>query len=336
METQDCLGMGLALPNETRKCWECRKVTVWLCLRHIILIQDALYGSTTVSDTFGEGMTEKVSIMPQLFKVHEKCQQGMFGSWIWWREQKGIERTFAKHTCKWDAVWIFLTHFGDQQCAHSSAGAATERMAKLEALQTSLVELSNQKERPLSLHLNSTQYCHNTGEEIKFETTVWICLAKWQLQLYYSRQASVASLCFFSDNIKYWVNQLSTFGVVTLTGFFNYKLMKNHTKLKPRTQPCLCPIVARTCPTIQTQESNHMAIQPHNFRHLEGLCQSAIAWSVGQRNFQSKHSAKRHPVTSLSAQRQSYLGETTGQMDQHEHCPWCLQGNQIWFQQARC
>ena len=112
---------------------------------------------------------------------------------------------------------------------------------------------------------------HNTGEEIKLETTVWICLAKWQLQLYYSRQASVASLCFFSDNIKYWVNQLSTFGVVTLTGFFNYKLMKNHTKLKPRTQPCLCPIVARTCPTIQTTESNPMAIQHHNLRHLERL-----------------------------------------------------------------
>ena len=51
-----------------------------------------------------------------------------------------------------------------------------------------------------------------------------------------------------------------------------------------------------------------------------------IAWSVGQRNFQPKHFAKRHPITSLSAQRQSYLGETIGQMDQHEHCPLCLQG----------
>jgi len=50
---------------------------------------------------------------------------------------------------------------------------------------------------------------------------------------------------------------------------------------------------------------------------------------VGQRNVQSKHFAKRHAVTSLSAQRQSYLGETIGQMDQHEHCPLCLQqGNQ--------
>ena len=38
-----------------------------------------------------------------------------------------------------------------------------------------------------------------------------------------------------------------------------------------------------------------------------------IAWSVAR---------------SLSAQRQSYLGETIGQMDQHEHCPLCLQGNQ--------
>ena len=47
--------------------------------------------------------------------------------------------------------------------------------------------------------------------------------------------------------------------------------MKNHTKLQPRTPPCLCPIVARTCPTIQTTESNHMAIQPRNFRHLERL-----------------------------------------------------------------
>ena len=85
METQDCLGMGLALPNETRKCWECRKVTVWLCLKHIILIQDALYGSTTVSDTFGEGITEKVSIMPQLFcskfmkNVCKACLEVEFG-----------------------------------------------------------------------------------------------------------------------------------------------------------------------------------------------------------------------------------------------------------------
>ena len=74
---------------------------------------------------------------------------------------KGTERNWensCKTYCKWDAVWIFLTHFGDQQCAHSSASAATERMAKLEALQTSLVELLNQKERPLSLHLNRTQY----------------------------------------------------------------------------------------------------------------------------------------------------------------------------------
>ena len=85
---------------------------------------------------------------------------------------KGTEKNWEniyKTYCKWDAVWIFLTHFGDQQCAHSSASAATERMAKLEALQTSLVELLNQKERPLSLHLNSI---HNTGEEIKLETTV--------------------------------------------------------------------------------------------------------------------------------------------------------------------
>ena len=64
--------------------------------------------------------------------------------------------------------------------------------------------------------------------------TAWNnCLAKWQLQLYYlyySRQASVASLCFFSDNIKYWVNQLSTFGVVTLTGFSttnSWKIIQN-------------------------------------------------------------------------------------------------------------
>ena len=112
---------------------------------------------------------------------------------------ENIKKTY----CKWDAVWIFLTHFGDQQCAHSSAGAATERMAKLEALQTSLAELSNQKERPLSLHLHSN----------------WILEKKRSLKqlfgkmavttiLYYSRQASVASLCFFSDNIKYRVNQL--------------------------------------------------------------------------------------------------------------------------------
>ena len=53
-----------------------------------------------------------------------------------------------------------------------------------------------------------------------------------------------------------------------------------------------------------------------------------IAWSAMQRYFQSKCCPERNPVRGLSAQRQSYLGETTGQMDQHEHCPWCLQGNQ--------
>ena len=135
-------------------------LSLWLCHKQIILSKDALYGSTTVSDTFGEGMTEKVSIMPQLFEVHEQCHQGMFGSWKL-NLAKGTEKNWEniyKTYCKWDAVWIFLTHFGDQQCAHSSASAATERMAKLEALQTSLFELLNQKERPLSLHLNRTQY----------------------------------------------------------------------------------------------------------------------------------------------------------------------------------
>ena len=45
-----------------------------------------------------------------------------------------------------------------------------------------------------------------------------------------------------------------------------------------------------------------------------------------QRYFQSKRCPERNPVRGLSAQRQSYLGETIGQMDQHEHCPLCLQG----------
>ena len=77
----------------------------------------------------GEGLHNASSL-------EDKCLQGMSGSWIWWQEQKRIERTLKKRYCKWDAVWIFLTHFGDQQCAHSSTGAATKGMAKLEALQT--------------------------------------------------------------------------------------------------------------------------------------------------------------------------------------------------------
>ena len=221
------------------------------------------------------------------------------------RNWENIYKTY----CKWDAVWIFLTHFGDQQCAHSSAGAATERMAKLEALQTSLVELLNQKERPLSLHLHST--VQNTGEEIKLETTVWICLAKWQLQLYYSRQASVASLCFFSDNIKYWVNQLSTFGVVTLTGFsttnsvfhclhFGYlpKMLftKNHTKVKATkpTQPCLRPIVARTC---RCFDNSNTEIQSFGNSTSEGLCQSGNE-SDGQTDCMIRN-AKKFPIETL-------------------------------------
>ena len=79
--------------------------------------------------------------------------------------------------------------------------------------------------------------------------------------------------------------------------FFNYKLMKNHTKLKPRTQPCLCPIVARTCSTIQTTESNHMAIQHHNLRHLEGLCQSGNE-SDGQTDCMIRF-AKAFPIETL-------------------------------------
>lgn len=34
--------------------------------------QVALYGSTTVSDTLGEGITEKVSIMPHCWVLHWK------------------------------------------------------------------------------------------------------------------------------------------------------------------------------------------------------------------------------------------------------------------------
>ena len=213
--------------------------------------------------------------MPQLFQVHEQCLQGSGHVWKL-NLVKGTEKNWEniyKTYCKWDAIWIFLTHFGDQQCAHSSAGAATERMAKLEALQTSLVELLNQKELPLSLHFHSrgrNKTCNN-------------CMTKWQLQLYYSRQDSVASLCFFSDNIKYWVNQLSTFGVVTLTGFsatncaFHSFIFRSFTfqfraqtcrKLLPcdvktiqnwnQQRPCLRPIVAGACQQFDTFNPWHL------------------------------------------------------------------------------
>ena len=249
---------------------------------------------------------------------------------------KGTEKNWEniyKTYCEWDAVWIFLTHFGDQQCAHSSASAATERMAKLEALQTSLVELLNQKERPLSEHL---QYFTVHTSEYWRRNKAWNnCLAKWQSQLYYSRQASVASLCFFSDNIKYRVNQLSTFGVVTLTGFSttnSWKIIQNSNHEHNLAFAQLLPAPAR-----QFKQQNPIIWQFNiitwdiwkDYANL-GMNRMAkpIAWSALQRHFQSKHFAERHPVTSLSAQRQSYLGETIGQMDQHEHCPWCLQGNQ--------
>ena len=153
--------------------------------------------------------------------------------------------------------------------------------------------------------------------------------------LYYSRQASVASLCFFSDNIKYRVNQLSTFGVVTLTGFSttnSWKIIQNSNHEHNLAFAQLLPAPAR-----QFKQQNPIIWQFNiitwdiwkDYANL-GMNRMAkpIAWSALQRHFQSKHFAKRHPVTSLSAQRQSYLGETIGQMDQHEHCPWCLQGNQ--------
>ena len=59
--------------------------------------RDALYGSTTVSDTFGEGITEKVSIMPQVLKINV-CRGCLEVEFDWRREQKRIERTLAKRT----------------------------------------------------------------------------------------------------------------------------------------------------------------------------------------------------------------------------------------------
>ena len=110
---------------------------------------------------------------------------------------------------------------------------------------------------------------------------------------------------------------------------------KHNYKTETRTQPCLRPIVARTSPTIQTPEFNHVAIQPRNFRHLEWLYGGSGNELDGQTDCMIR-TLCRTTSRSLSAQRQSYLGETIDQMDQHEHCPWCLQGNQTWFQQAPC
>ena len=108
-----------------------------------------------------------------------------------------------------------------------------------------------------------------------------------------------------------------------------------------QTQPCLRPIVARTCRCFDNSNNRNTIIWQFNILTWDiwkdymadlGMNRMAkpIAWSALQRHFQSKHFAKRHPVTSLSAhrKRQSYLGETIGQMDQHEHCPLCLQRNQ--------
>ena len=84
---------------------------------------------------------------------------------VWFHHCVGHLGRWNHGECFHDAIWIFLSHFGDQQCAHASASAAAKGMAKLETLQ------------------------------------------------------AITALCFFANDIQHRVDQLSAFGVVTLTGF---------------------------------------------------------------------------------------------------------------------
>ena len=274
METQDCLGMGPALPQ-----WYCSKLRWWRNNKHV--------ESLAVSQTNhfeqrcivwlhhcvrhlwrrddGEGF-HNASVVRSSWK--------MSAGHVWKLEvefAKGTEKNWEniyKTYCKWDAVWIFLTHFGDQQCAHSSAGAATERMAKLEALQTSLVELLKQKERPLSLHLHSTEYWRRNKAwnncldlfgkvavtPILFKTSI----SRIPLLLFGQHQVLSQSTQHLrcSDPDRFF-NYKLCFPLLALqcisqwsSGYLPKMLItKNHTKVKPTnpTQPCLRPIVARTC-----------------------------------------------------------------------------------------
>ena len=251
-------------------------LSLWLCHQQIILSKDALYGSTTVSDTFGEGMTEKVSIMPQLFEVHEKCQQGMFGSWKL-NLAKGTERNWEhlqnilQVRCGLDiphALWRSAMCPFQRRCRHrenGKAGSPADLTCWVVNLQTNCLCL----------------YIYIVTEYSRGNTAWNNCLAKRQLQLYYSRQASVASLCFFSDNIKYRVNQLSTFGVVTLTGFSTTNSVFNFWHFNAfhneAADICQNPIHEKSCKGKQTKPNTTLP-SPNCCPHLPTL------WQLKHRN----------------------------------------------------
>ena len=185
---------------------------------------------------------------------------------------ENIKKTY----CKWDAVWIFLTHFGDQQCAHSSAGAATERMAKLEALQTSLAELSNQKERPLSLHLHSNWILEKeySSKELFGKVAVTTILFKTSISripllLFGQHQVPSQSTQHLrcSDPDRF-LNYKLGFQLFSTSMHFTMKqrISAKNTQLKQRNQQNLAfaqllPAPASTL-TLQKPEYNYLAIQP--------------------------------------------------------------------------
>ena len=103
-----------------------------------------------------------------------------------------------------DAIWIFFTDFGDQQCAHASAGATTKGVAKLEALQTWDWKSVYAQKTYKSI---ASPWLHNI---LKLLSNLSIpCKSS-------IKQVTIASLSFLTDNVKYRVDQLSTFGVVAL------------------------------------------------------------------------------------------------------------------------
>ena len=87
-------------------------------------------GSTTVSDTFGDGITEKVSMIRSGYLKQKKTN---LRAKICTYPSPVFSTRNQKHWLL--KAQVLFSHFGNQESSHSCASAATKGMTELESLQ---------------------------------------------------------------------------------------------------------------------------------------------------------------------------------------------------------
>ena len=103
-----------------------------------------------------------------------KCLQGMFGIWIWWREQKRIERTFAKHTASEMRSGYSSRTLEISNVPIPAPVPPPREWQSWKPCRPHLLSCQTRKSDDFLYIYSILQYVlQNTGEETKLETTVW-------------------------------------------------------------------------------------------------------------------------------------------------------------------